>query len=119
MQHHYAGAAGLGVIVRASSIARAEPASVRPPQADWLEQVFNDLDSTSDTLQIQISPDHPYFRLTTDGEAGTTQIECPKDADVVESFTCRQVQIHWCVVCACVPHAQASCLWGGSLPPGL
>ncbi len=60
--------------------------------------MFADLDATSETLQIQISPDQPYFRLTTRGEAGTTQIECPRDSGVVEAFACSQVQIHWCVM---------------------
>ena len=70
-------------------------------QSEWLAQVFADLDQTSATLQIHISPDQPYFRLTTSGDSGTTQIDCPKDSNVVESFTCRQLQIHWCV-CMCV-----------------
>jgi hypothetical protein len=57
-------------------------------------EVFSELDPTSEHLKIQISPDKPYFRLSTDGDAGTSQVECPRDSDVVESFSCQQQLIN-------------------------
>ena len=59
-------------------------------QSDWLAEVFNDLDTTSETLDITISPVKPFFRIATRGQGGTTQVDCPKNSDVVESFTCEQ-----------------------------
>lgn len=59
-------------------------------KSDWLAEVFSDLDTSSDALDLTISPVKPYFRITTRGQGGTTQIDCPKDSDVVESFTCGQ-----------------------------
>ena len=63
-------------------------------KSQWLADVFGELDMTSDVLQIHISPDKPYFRLTTDGDAGTTQVDCPKESDVVESFTCSRTLVN-------------------------
>jgi len=59
-----------------------------------LADVFAELDMTSELLRIQISPDKPWFRLTTDGNAGTSQVDCPKDSDVIETFTCSQISVN-------------------------
>jgi cell cycle checkpoint protein len=39
-----------------------------------MREVFAELDMTSDVLQILLSPDSPYFRLSTFGNAGTTHV---------------------------------------------
>lgn len=63
-------------------------------KSQWLADVFAELDMTSELLRIQISPDKPWFRLTTDGNAGTSQVDCPKDSDVIETFTCTQISVN-------------------------
>ena len=42
--------------------------------AECLREVFADLDTTSDTLEILLSPSPPYCRMSTSGYAGTTQV---------------------------------------------
>jgi len=60
--------------------------------ADCLKQAFNDLDTTSDYLQIIISPDKPFFRLSTSGEVGQCHHDVQKDSDMVEYFECNRRQ---------------------------
>ena len=43
-------------------------------QAECLREAFAELDMSSDVLEITMSPSEPYFRLTTFGIAGTTQV---------------------------------------------
>nr|QIC49982.1 cell cycle checkpoint protein RAD1 [Actinia equina] len=61
-------------------------------KSECLREAFNELDMTSDVLQILMSPDNPYFRLSTFGHAGSTHSDFPKDSDMVESFECEQTQ---------------------------
>lgn len=42
--------------------------------AEGLREAFAELDMTSDSLEILLSPSSPFFRLTTSGFAGTTQV---------------------------------------------
>lgn len=39
-----------------------------------MREVFAELDMTSDVLEILMSPDAPYFRLSTFGNAGNTHV---------------------------------------------
>ncbi|KAJ3013181.1 ssDNA endodeoxyribonuclease [Thoreauomyces humboldtii] len=57
-------------------------------KSEWLKDAFSELDGTSDTITLLISPTTPYFRLSASGLAGDTQMDYPKDTDVVESFHC-------------------------------
>lgn len=43
-------------------------------QAECLREAFAELDMSSDVLEMHLSPAAPYFRLTTFGYAGTTQV---------------------------------------------
>ena len=43
-------------------------------RAECLREAFAELDMSSDVLEILLSPSSPYFRLTTFGYAGTTQV---------------------------------------------
>ncbi|KAK3747994.1 hypothetical protein QZH41_014362 [Actinostola sp. cb2023] len=61
-------------------------------KSECLREAFNELDMTSEVLQILMSPDNPYFRLSTFGYAGSTHSDFPKDSDMVESFECEQTQ---------------------------
>lgn len=61
-------------------------------KSECLKEAFSELDMTSDVLQIMLSPDPPYFRLSTFGNAGSTHSDFPKDSDMVESFLCTRTQ---------------------------
>eukprot|EP00051_Salpingoeca_urceolata_P014671 m.187150 g.187150 ORF g.187150 m.187150 type:complete len:291 (+) comp18153_c0_seq1:159-1031(+) len=63
-------------------------------KSNWLAEVFSELDPSSEWLQFHVSPDKPYFRLETCGQAASAQIDCPKDSQEIESFTCQQVLVH-------------------------
>lgn len=56
--------------------------------SDSLKEVMSDLDMSSDIVEILLSPDAPYFRFVTIGDAGETQADIPKDCDIIESFQC-------------------------------
>lgn len=43
-------------------------------RSEIIKEVWAELDTSSDTLEILISPDEPHFRLTTYGGAGTVQV---------------------------------------------
>ncbi|XP_064079279.1 cell cycle checkpoint protein RAD1-like [Macrobrachium nipponense] len=55
-------------------------------RSEVLKEVFSELDTSSDVLEILMSPDAPYFRLTTYGTYGTNHIDMPKNSDMVEHF---------------------------------
>ena len=42
--------------------------------SECLKEAFAELDMSSDVLEILLSPSPPYFRLSTFGDAGTTQV---------------------------------------------
>jgi hypothetical protein len=44
------------------------------PQSRWLTDVFQQMDTSSDTLQFTIAPTAPYFRLATQGLTGTSEV---------------------------------------------
>ncbi len=49
-------------------------------QSECLKEAFSDLDMTSEVLQILMSPDKPYLRLSTFGNAGSIHVShegCP------------------------------------------
>ena len=43
-------------------------------KSEWLAEVFATLDTTSDSITLHISPDKPFFRLVTHGQAGSMQV---------------------------------------------
>ena len=43
-------------------------------QSECLKEVFTDLDTSSEVLEMLISPEAPYFRLSTFGNSGSTQV---------------------------------------------
>lgn len=63
-------------------------------QSEGLREAFSELDMTSEVLQITMSPDKPYFRLSTFGNAGSSHLDYPKDSDLMESFNCTQNQVN-------------------------
>ncbi|XP_043926121.1 cell cycle checkpoint protein RAD1 [Protopterus annectens] len=63
-------------------------------QSESLREAFAELDMTSEVLQITMSPDKPFFRLSTFGNAGSAHCDYPKDSDMMEAFHCTQTQIN-------------------------
>nr|XP_033788890.1 cell cycle checkpoint protein RAD1 [Geotrypetes seraphini]XP_033788900.1 cell cycle checkpoint protein RAD1 [Geotrypetes seraphini]XP_033788907.1 cell cycle checkpoint protein RAD1 [Geotrypetes seraphini]XP_033788916.1 cell cycle checkpoint protein RAD1 [Geotrypetes seraphini] len=61
-------------------------------QSEGLREAFAELDMTSEVLQITMSPDKPYFRLSTFGDSGSAHLDYPKDSDLMEAFHCSQTQ---------------------------
>ncbi|XP_063816778.1 cell cycle checkpoint protein RAD1 isoform X2 [Pseudophryne corroboree] len=61
-------------------------------QSEGLKEAFSELDMSSDFLQITMSPEKPYFRLSTFGNAGSAHLDYPKDSDLIEAFHCTQSQ---------------------------
>ncbi|KAI8783251.1 cell cycle checkpoint protein RAD1 [Biomphalaria glabrata] len=61
-------------------------------KSECLKEVFSELDTTSEVLQILISPDQPYLQFSTFGNAGSTHSSFPKDSEMVESFLSNQTQ---------------------------
>ena len=57
-----------------------------------LRDAFQELDMTSEFIQIIMSPDTPYFRISTFGNTGSAHIDYPNDSDMVETFECEKVQ---------------------------
>eukprot|EP00042_Codosiga_hollandica_P029109 m.158122 g.158122 ORF g.158122 m.158122 type:complete len:281 (-) comp52978_c0_seq13:946-1788(-) len=64
-------------------------------KSEWLTDVFGELDMTSEFIQFYISPDAPHFRLGTTGNAGSWQLDCPKDSEVMENFVCHQTTVYF------------------------
>jgi len=61
-------------------------------QSSVLKDVFAELDTTSDFVQIFMSPDAPYFRISTFGYAGSSHADFSKDSDFMEVFECNKTQ---------------------------
>lgn len=59
-------------------------------KSDCLKEALNELDWSSETLNILMSPDPPHFRLTTTGPNGSCQIDFPSDSKAFEAFQCSQ-----------------------------
>ena len=43
-------------------------------QSECLKEAFSELDMTSEVLEIFLSPDKPYLRLSTFGNAGSAHV---------------------------------------------
>ncbi|XP_054724399.1 cell cycle checkpoint protein RAD1-like [Uloborus diversus] len=57
-------------------------------QSEILKEAWADLDMNSEFLEILLSPEEPYFQLTTKGTLATIHINFTKDSDMIESFEC-------------------------------
>ncbi|KAH9248231.1 hypothetical protein BASA81_014152 [Batrachochytrium salamandrivorans] len=63
-------------------------------KSDWLKTAFAELDSTSSDLTLAISPQHPFFRISASGLAGESQLDYPRDTEVLESFNCTMATVN-------------------------
>ncbi|XP_063963632.1 cell cycle checkpoint protein RAD1-like [Lytechinus pictus] len=76
-------------------------------KSDCLKDAFQELDMTSEVIEILLSPDKPFFRLSTFGHAGSAYSDFPKDSDMVESFQCTQTQSVRYKLCLLKPSIKA------------
>lgn len=53
-----------------------------------LRDVLSELDPTSDLIELLLSPDPPYFRISTGSVAGECRSEIPRDSDLIDVFQC-------------------------------
>ncbi|XP_066585996.1 cell cycle checkpoint protein RAD1 [Prorops nasuta] len=60
-------------------------------QTELLKDILTELDPTSELIEILLSPDPPYFRITTDGIASICHVDLPHDGDLVETFQCKNM----------------------------
>ncbi|XP_043463822.1 cell cycle checkpoint protein RAD1 isoform X2 [Leptopilina heterotoma] len=58
-------------------------------QTALLKDVLAELDPSSDSIELVLSPNAPYFKITTNGLAGDCTIEVPHDSELVDSFECK------------------------------
>lgn len=63
-------------------------------KSECLKEAFSELDMTSEVLEILMSPDKPFLRLSTFGNAGSTHSDFPKESELVEQFQCTQTTIN-------------------------
>jgi cell cycle checkpoint protein len=63
-------------------------------KSECLKEAMSELDWSSDLITFLISPDPPYFRLTTSGPSGSCQVDYPKDSKIFEAFSCSQTQAY-------------------------
>ncbi|KAJ2157827.1 checkpoint clamp complex protein Rad1 [Coemansia sp. RSA 552] len=61
-------------------------------RSEWLRDAFNELDPTSEAVTIAISSTAPYFRISTVGDSGSTDMTYSKDERVLDSFFCNEEQ---------------------------
>ena len=57
-----------------------------------LKDAFQELDMTSEVIQILMSPDAPHFRISTFGHCGSSHVDYCKDSEMIETFDCQQSQ---------------------------
>uniref|UniRef100_A0A8B9F0Z7 Cell cycle checkpoint protein RAD1 n=1 Tax=Amazona collaria TaxID=241587 RepID=A0A8B9F0Z7_9PSIT len=76
-------------------------------QSEGLREAFVELDLTSEVVQITMSPDKPYLRLSTFGNAGSAHLDYSKDSDLMEVFHCNQTQTNRYKISLLKPSAKA------------
>lgn len=54
---------------------------------DSFAEILNDLDTSSDSLELSANPDEQVLKLSTSGVIGRLDIEIPKDSEMVHSFS--------------------------------
>lgn len=63
-------------------------------KSEWLREAFEELDKTTESVTFLVSPEAPYLRISAVGITGSTELDYPRDADIIDSFQCEQTQIN-------------------------
>ncbi|KJE88684.1 cell cycle checkpoint protein [Capsaspora owczarzaki ATCC 30864] len=61
-------------------------------KSEGMKGAFAELDTSSEFLEVVMSPDEPYLRLSTTGQAGQVNVDFPFDSFVIETFECFRPQ---------------------------
>ncbi|KAJ2711348.1 checkpoint clamp complex protein Rad1, partial [Coemansia spiralis] len=61
-------------------------------RSEWLRDAFNELDPSSEAVAISISATAPFFRISTVGDNGSTEMTYSKDERVLDSCFCSEEQ---------------------------
>ncbi|XP_050023494.1 cell cycle checkpoint protein RAD1 isoform X1 [Dermacentor andersoni] len=61
-------------------------------KSESIKEVWSELDISSEDMEVFISPNDPYFRLSTFGAAGTVEVSYSKESEFMESFQCKKEQ---------------------------
>ena len=66
-------------------------------QSECLKDAFQELDMTSEVLEILMSPDKPYFRMSTFGNAGSAYVSKNRPSFVrkIVVTICLKVHLYW------------------------
>ncbi|KAK0080759.1 hypothetical protein PV325_013369 [Microctonus aethiopoides] len=56
---------------------------------ELLRDILSELDPTTEFIQLLLSPNAPYFRISTEGLAGECRIELPHDSELIDTFQCK------------------------------
>lgn len=59
-------------------------------ESDLLKDAFAELDWSSTSAELLLSPSAPYFRLATEGLPGTCEVEYPMNTQLFRKFRCRR-----------------------------
>uniref|UniRef100_A0A1B6GZS0 Cell cycle checkpoint protein RAD1 n=1 Tax=Cuerna arida TaxID=1464854 RepID=A0A1B6GZS0_9HEMI len=57
-------------------------------QSGDFKDIFNELDNTSECVELLLSPDAPFFQISTAGVAGECQVHILHTSEMVEAFQC-------------------------------
>ena len=56
-------------------------------KSEYLKDVFTELDTQSETVELRVSPTEKTFRVTTKSPTGESEATVPDSSDMVEQFT--------------------------------
>ena len=76
-------------------------------EAEMMKEAFGELDWSSTTVKIMMSPDAPYFQLSTEGAPGMCEVEYPNQPDVFEKFRCTKTQVNRYKLSVLIPTIRA------------
>ncbi|XP_071559205.1 cell cycle checkpoint protein RAD1 [Temnothorax nylanderi] len=62
-------------------------------RTELLKDVMAELDPTSELVELRLSPEEPYFRISTEGLGGICHIDLPRDSDLIDTFQCTSTAI--------------------------
>ncbi|RLU16326.1 hypothetical protein DMN91_012086 [Ooceraea biroi] len=62
-------------------------------QTELLKDVIAELDPTSELVELRLSPEEPFFRISTNGLGGTCHIDLPHESSLIDTFQCTSTAI--------------------------
>lgn len=59
-------------------------------KAPLFVNIVRELDSSSDSLEFNLSPEEPFFRLSTRGLLGEIHVDISPNSEMIEKFNCKE-----------------------------